>query len=73
VTEAGSIDQWAGETREFYQGRGIGERIGYGNSPAMLVVDMTRAFTDPSYRVGSDHADTVDAIAEVLAAARESS
>jgi maleamate amidohydrolase len=70
VTEAGSIDQWAGETREFYRSRGIGERIGYGNSPAIVVVDMTRAFTDPSYRVGFDQPDTIDAIAQVLAAAR---
>ena len=52
-------------------GRGIGERIGYGNSPAIVVVDMTRAFTDPGYRVGSDQPDTVEAIAQVLAAARE--
>jgi maleamate amidohydrolase len=52
-------------------GRGIGERISYGNSPAIVVVDMTRAFTDPSYRVGSDQPDTVEAIAQVLAAARE--
>jgi nicotinamidase-related amidase len=52
-------------------GLGIGERIGYGNSPAIVVVDMTRAFTDPSSGVGSDQADTVDATAQVLAAARE--
>jgi len=71
VTKAGSIDQWAGETREFYRGRGIGDRVGYGKSPAIVVVDMSRAFTDPSYRVGSDQADTVEAIARVLAAARE--
>jgi nicotinamidase-related amidase len=37
----------------------------------MVVVDMTRAFTDPSSGVGSDQADTVDATAQVLAAARE--
>jgi hypothetical protein len=52
-------------------GRGIGERIGHGSSPAIVVIDMTRAFTDPSYRVGSDQPDTVGAIAQVLAAARE--
>ncbi len=71
MTDAGSIDQWAGETRELYRGRGIGDRVGYGRAPAIVVVDMSRAFTDPSYRVGADQADTVEAIARVLAAARE--
>jgi maleamate amidohydrolase len=62
-----SIDQWAGDARNL-PSLGIGERIGYGSSPAIVVVDMTRAFTDPSYGVGSDQADTVDATARVLAA-----
>jgi nicotinamidase-related amidase len=70
VTDAGSIDDWADETRTFYAGRGIGDRVGYGTSPAIVVVDMSRAFTDPSYRVGSDQTETVAAIARVLAAAR---
>ena len=71
MTGEGSIDQWAAETREFYRDRGIGNRVGYGKSPAIVVVDMSRAFTDPAYRVGSEQDETVEAIAGVLAAARE--
>lgn len=71
MTGHGSIDDWAAETRELYRARGIGSRVGYGQSPVVVVVDMSRAFTDPTYRVGSEQADTVNAIARVLAAARE--
>jgi len=58
------------ETRDFYAGRGIGTRIGFGETPAVVVVDMTKAFTDPSYAVGCDQTETLAAIAELLAAAR---
>jgi maleamate amidohydrolase len=64
------VTEWADETREFYRGRGIGERVGYGTSPAIVVVDMSRAFTDPSYRVGAEATPAVEAIARLLEAAR---
>ena len=63
-------DQWDA-TRAFYRDRGIGSRVGFGTSPALVVVDMSRAFTDPSTRVGAEQGETVDAIARVLAAVRE--
>jgi maleamate amidohydrolase len=57
-------------TRAFYRERGIGDCVGFGTSPAVVVVDMSRAFTDPSTRVGAEAGDTVAAIARVLEAAR---
>ncbi len=58
------------ETWAFYRERGIGDRVGFGTSPAVVVVDMSRAFTDPNTRVGAEQGETVAAIARVLAAAR---
>jgi nicotinamidase-related amidase len=60
----------SGETWAFYRERGIGDRVGFGTSPAVVVVDMSRAFTDPNTRVGAEQGETVAAIARVLAAAR---
>lgn len=47
-----------------------GHRVGFGERPAVVVIDMTKAFTDPSYRVGCDQTKELAAIAELLAAAR---
>jgi maleamate amidohydrolase len=63
-------DAWNEETGELYRRRGFGTRIGWGERPALIVIDMSRAFCDPSYKVGSDQTPTLDAIAELLAAAR---
>ncbi len=61
---------WATETAAFYASRGIGARVGLGESPAILVVDMTRSFTDPDHPVGSDQTVALEAIGRLLAAAR---
>jgi nicotinamidase-related amidase len=61
---------WASDTRAFYSSRGIGARVGLGVSPAVLVVDMTRSFTDPGHPVGSDQDAAVAAIASLLGVAR---
>jgi maleamate amidohydrolase len=31
---------------EFFARRGFGLRIGFGDSPALIVIDMAKAFTD---------------------------
>jgi nicotinamidase-related amidase len=64
-------ERWGDEVADFYSSRGFGNRVGFGRHPAVLVVDMMVAFTDPSYGVGVEQAATVDAIAELLAAARD--
>lgn len=59
------------ETRAFYEQRGIGARIGYGHHPAVLVIDMQVAFNDPAHKLGADQSPAVQAIALLLAVARE--
>jgi nicotinamidase-related amidase len=63
---------WEAETRAFYERRGISGRVGGGSRPAVLVVDMTRAFTNPDHPVGADQTSAVEAIARLLAVSRGS-
>jgi nicotinamidase-related amidase len=56
---------------EFYAERGIGAAAGAGERPAVLVVDVSRAFTSSAYGVGADDAPAVPHIAELLGRARE--
>ena len=42
------------DEEEFFRSRGYGRRIGFGDHPALLVVDMLRAFTDPAAPLGAN-------------------
>lgn len=66
----GSDSAWIESTRDFYRSRKMGQRSGYGKSPAVLVVDMARAFCDPEHPVGADMSETLEQIAVLLQAAR---
>jgi len=65
-----ALGDWTQHTHEFYRQRGFGGRVGFGDRPGLLVIDMARAFCDPAYKVGSDQTPAVEAIAELLEAAR---
>src|SRR5688572_16447594 len=56
----------------YYRERGIFQgRFGFGESPALVVIDMAYGWTDPAYAAGSARLDTaVAAIARLLPAAR---
>jgi maleamate amidohydrolase len=69
---SGQPPVWEAETRAFYERRGISGRVGGGSRPALLVVDMTRAFTNPDHPVGADQTSPVEAIARLLAVSRAS-
>lgn len=58
---------------EYYDRGGMGGRVGWGERPAVLVVDLTRQFSDEAWPLGrSDTGDAcVDANAELIASARE--
>ncbi len=55
---------------EFYAQRGIGRRLGFGESPAVLVIDFIRAFTDSKSPLGSNLDDEVENSCKVLKVAR---
>lgn len=56
---------------EFYRSRGFGHRIGFGERPAVIVVDLIRGFTDPSMPYGADLDAAVEATGLLLDAARD--
>ncbi|WP_407525909.1 isochorismatase family protein [Methylobacterium oryzisoli] len=49
--------------------RGFGRRVGPGRRPALLVVDLTRAFTAPETSLGADMAPAIDETNRLLDAA----
>lgn len=54
-----------------YQSRGIGKRIGFGQRPAVIVVDFTQGFTDPASPLGGDFTAELAATRQLLAVARQ--
>jgi len=59
------------ELREWYKTRGFGGRVGFGQRPAIVAIDVARGWLDPDVDLGSAQSDVLDAIVEVLGAARE--
>ncbi len=58
------------EIRRFYEQRGFARRVGFGERPALLIVDFIVAFTDPSSPLASNYDAEVEAARELLMAAR---
>jgi maleamate amidohydrolase len=54
---------------EFFAQRGFGLRIGFGERPALIVIDMANAFTDATALLGSNLDAQIAAIAPILEAA----
>jgi maleamate amidohydrolase len=67
---AGSSSTDRTELKQFYERRGFGRTLGFGDTPAIVVIDFIRAFTDPSYDVGSDLDKEVAATSRLLQYAR---
>ncbi len=42
------------EDEEFFRQRGFGIRIGFGERPALIVIDMLKGFTDPGMPLGAN-------------------
>jgi maleamate amidohydrolase len=55
---------------QFYERRGFARRLGFGVSPAIVVIDFIHAFTDASYDLGSDLDKEVAATSRLLQCAR---
>jgi len=59
------------EVRKFYLSRGFGGRVGYGERPAVVVIDMARSWLDESSPLGSANvAGVMEPILSILEAAR---
>ena len=59
------------EARRVYAAARLGESVALGTRPAVLVVDFSCGFTDPSGGLGSDLSEAVAATARLLGVARE--
>jgi nicotinamidase-related amidase len=57
--------------QEMYQQRGFASRVGFGERPALLVIDFIKGFTDTSCPLGSNLDNEVGATLELLNIFRE--
>src|SRR3954469_17363844 len=60
-------------TAATYRAAGFGGRVPRGANPGLLVVDLTRGFTERAFATGADLTATVEATNRLLAAARAGS
>jgi nicotinamidase-related amidase len=59
------------DDEEFFRQRGFGLKIGFGERPALIVIDMLKGFTDPDMPLGSNLDAEIEAQKPLLAAAHE--
>ena len=58
------------DEEEFFRKRGFGKKIGFGKRPAILVIDLVNAFTDPDRPLGSDLSAQIEITNTLLDAVR---
>jgi nicotinamidase-related amidase len=51
---------------KIYDAKGFAKRSGYGKHPALLIIDMTKGFTDPASPMGSEVTSQIEAIQVLL-------
>jgi len=68
-----SLDHFGSEAREFLERKGFGRSIEPGARPAIIVIDLSKAFTDPTSDVGSDLDLVVANTTRILDSARRKS
>ncbi len=56
---------------QFFKERGFGQTIGFGEKPAVLVLDMLNAFTNENLPLGTDQSAQIKVINKVLKVARQ--
>jgi len=59
------------DDEEFFQQRGFGTRIGFGERPALIVIDMIKGFTDPTMPLGANLDPQIEAQKPLLKVAHE--
>ena len=65
-----SDTQYGQATEQTYQRAGFGAPVRRGSRPAIVVVDLTRGFTEPDFPSGTDLTEVVANTGELIAAAR---
>ncbi len=53
-----------------YRAAGLGQRVPRGTHPALVIVDLTRGFTEPEFATATDLTDVILATNELIAAGR---
>ncbi len=59
------------DTEKFYGARGFAGRVGFGECPAIVVIDLIKAFTDVGSPLAADLSSQLLATVELLGVARE--
>jgi maleamate amidohydrolase len=59
------------EDEEFFRQRGFGITIGFGERPALIIIDMIKGFTDAAMPLGANLDAQIEAQKPLLAVARE--
>ncbi len=54
-----ALDKLFGASSELYQNRGFQRRIGWGSKPALLVIDMAKAWTRPDHAFSCAEMETI--------------
>ena len=49
------------DDEEFFRQRGFGIKIGFGERPALIVIDMLKAFTNPQMMLGANLDNEIEA------------
>jgi nicotinamidase-related amidase len=62
---------WIDETEAYYAEHDFGGEVGMGDRPALVVIDLINAFTDPGTDLGSDVSAVLAAAERLLGAFRE--
>jgi nicotinamidase-related amidase len=62
---------WSEDIESFYADREFANSVGFGERPALIVIDLIEAFTDPDSNLGSNVDDVVEQTARLLDAFRE--
>lgn len=66
-----SFEQELESIQRVYEERGLGHRVGFGERPAIVVVDLIRGFTSGDSPLGADVPDTIAANLRLLTAGRD--
>lgn len=59
------------DDEEFFRQRGFGIKIGFGERPALMIIDMVKGFTDPAMPLGANLDNELKAQQPLIAVAHE--